>query len=172
MEDRVDILGKSLPLTYATDDKVDEFRAKRGVPLTWLEAKSVSFFMQFYGDLPDVTHVFDLGVGSAAAAIAAWRQGIYYDGVCANPTHKDWLDNLLDRHMYAVVAEGIGHEKLPGYDEDLQNKVKELFGPQVSEGMRVLLAQPQGNRARPARDSAEGDDEQADNAGEDDDDDV
>ena len=155
MEDRADILGQSLPLSHR--DALDsEDITKRGVPLTWLETKSVSFFMQFYNDLPNLTHVFDLGAGSAAAAIAAWRSGIYYDGLCENQTHKIWLDNLMNRCMYAVVAQGIGHEKLPGYDRDLQRKVQELFGPQVAEGMQAMCAQGPQVKAKPAKDSADG----------------
>jgi len=123
-------------------DEVELFRQQRGVPFTWHETKSVQLLMQTFRDIPDITHVFDLGAGTAAAAIAAWRCGISYEGICYNKAHKDWLDNVMDNCMYAVVAEGIG-TKVSNKDKEFQGKVRHFFGPQVDEGMRVLHAKKQ-----------------------------
>lgn len=96
--------------------------------------------MQLFKDLPGITHIFDLGAGTAAASIAAWRCGISYEGICYNKAHKDWLDNVLDNCMYAVVAEGIA-TKVSKSDQEFQERVRHLFRPQVDEGMRLLQAQ-------------------------------
>jgi len=41
LEDRVKILGALMPESYGQDDKVDEYRVKRGVAFQWHETKSV-----------------------------------------------------------------------------------------------------------------------------------
>jgi len=125
--------------SYGQDDKVDAYRIQRGVAFQWHETKSVKLWMQFFKDIPGLTHILDFGVGTAAAGIGAWRCGINYEGVCANQVHKDWLDNLMDSCMFAVVAEGVG-TKAVGNDDQFQAKVQHLFGPQVAEGMRMLCA--------------------------------
>ena len=140
-KDRLNILGSVMPETYPNDDKVDEYRVKRGLPFTWHETKSVKLWMQLFKDVPPpgLTHIWDLGAGTAAAGIAAWRCGIKYEGLCVNRVQKDWLDNLMDTCMYAVVSEGVA-TKQSANDKDIQTKVQHLFGPQVAEGMRMLSA--------------------------------
>jgi hypothetical protein len=135
----VRILGPTMPESYGQDDKVDEYRVRRGVAFQWHETKSVKLWTQFFKDIPGLTHVLDYGVGTAAGAIASWRCGVKYEGICGNQVHKDWLDNLMDSCMFAVVAEGVG-TKASSNDKDFQAKVQHLFGPQVDEGMRMLRA--------------------------------
>jgi len=163
-----------MPEAYGQDDKVDEHRVKRGVAFQWHETKSVKAWIQFLKDIPGLTHVLDFGVGTAAAGIGAWRCGINYEGVCVNQIHKNWLDNLMDSCMFAVVAEGIG-TKLVGNDKEFQAKVQHLFGPQVAEGMRMLCAKKAVARAEAlANTNDEGKpagDEQKKNDNDDDDDD-
>jgi len=96
----------------------------------------VKLWAQLFKDIPDVTHVLDFGVGTAAAGIGAWRCGMKYEAFCANKVHKDWLDNLMDSCMFAVVADGVA--KATGTDKEFQSKVPLLFGTQVAEGMRML----------------------------------
>ena len=139
LKDRVKILGSSMPESYGQDDKVDAYRVKRGVAFQWHETKSVTLWIRLFKDIPGLTHILDFGVGTAAAAIGSWRCGITYEGVCVNKVHKDWLDNLMDNSMFAVVAEGVD-TKATGNDKDFQAKVHHLFGPQVAEGMRMICA--------------------------------
>ncbi len=147
-KDRTKILGSIMPESYGQDDKVDEFRVKRGVAFQWHETKSVKLWIQFWKDIPGLTNILDFGVGTAAAGIGAWRCGINYEGVCANKVHKDWLDNLMDSCMFAVVAEGVG-TKVAGNDKDFQAKVQHLFGPQVvAEGMCMLCAKKAASGAK------------------------
>ena len=123
-------------------DEVEAFVELKGLPFTWHETKSVQWLMQFFKDLPQITHIFDLGAATGAAGIAAWRCGISYEGVCFNQAHKDWLDNVMDNCMFAVVASGI-ETKVSPKDQEFQEKVRHFFGPQVEEGMRLLETKKQ-----------------------------
>ena len=142
------MLGPAMPESYGRDDAVDEYRVKRGVAFQWHETKSVKFWTRFFSDIPGLTHIMDLGVGTAAAGIAAWRCNAKYEAMCANQVHKDWLDNLMDSCMFAVVADTTAGNNT-AFDKDFQTKVRHLFAPQVSEGMRMIVAKAKGGPLLP-----------------------
>ena len=49
------------------------------------------------------THIFDVSPGSAAAAIAAAIMDISYEGIAMSPKHAAWLDNIMDKAIFAAV---------------------------------------------------------------------
>ena len=132
---------------------------RRGVPFAWGETKSVDIFKQLFRDLPQVTHVFDLTPGSGCAALAAWHLGLNYEGLAFNHAHKDWLDNVMDTCMYAVVAEGV-ETKDSDADLEFQEKVRHFFGPQVDAGMRWLKSKDAQKAADDDDPAVEPDDEE------------
>ena len=124
-----------VPLAY-TEDGWDP--AESGVPFSWAESKSVDFFATFFKDM-GIDDVFDVSVGSCAAAIGAFYANVGYDGVCLNPIHKAWCEQLMNKAMFAVVADGGA-----GASDEYTKKVLHFFGPAVDEGMRMLKADANG----------------------------
>ena len=82
-----------------------------GVPFSWMETKPVEWWSFFFGNF-QFTDVFDCTLGSAAAAVGAYYQNVQYDGICCNPLHMTWANQLMDKAMLAVIADGgAGAEK-------------------------------------------------------------
>jgi hypothetical protein len=135
-QDKKKMMGSELdvPLSYPGDE---EFPAGDGVPFAWGETKSVDWWATFLKDM-GIDHVFDTTVGSTAAAIGAFYSNIQYDGLCCNPLHKAWCEQLMNQAMLAVVADGGA-----GATADWKSKVVHFFGPAVDEGMRMLKAAEQ-----------------------------
>jgi hypothetical protein len=145
-----------VPLDYAMSDDVETHRTTHGVPFSWHETKSIQFLLRLLGDLPEITHVYDLGAGSAAVAIASWRCGLIYDGVCNNQAHKTWLENIMDTCMHAVVADGI-RNKDTTKERGFQDKLMQFFGPQVDEGRRLIHGRTKLDVVEPRKDPNEED---------------
>ena len=64
--------------------------------MTW------SFGLRFFLDIY-TTHVFDTSPGSTAAACAAAILDIHYEGVAMSQKHATWLDNIMDRAIFAAI---------------------------------------------------------------------
>ena len=136
------IIGNSSVQTcYPDKAEVEAFRIScAGVPLTWHETKSVEFFKQVLADLPDVKYIFDFCPGSGAAAFGALCNDMHYECICANTSHKDWLENVMDMCMHAVVTTTSKNRKTD--DHDFTAKVRHFCGPQVEQGMKFMKEDP------------------------------
>ena len=116
----------------------------KGHPLYWGEVKDVAFYMALFKDL-NVTHVFDITPGSGAAACAAAMLGISYEGVAMSSLHASWLENIMDKAIFAIIADvaaGDGEE-----DQALQKEVKAHCSNLVDQGRtylsRTALGEPE-----------------------------
>lgn len=130
--------GKVHGSTYSPShpDKLVAFIGQHGVPLCWSECKSVKLCSTFFKDL-GVTHIFDLGAGSGAAAVSAYTNGICYEGVCANDAHKAWLDRIMDNAAFALLADVKATAGSP-FDKKTTQMVKHYFTGPISEGQRCM----------------------------------
>jgi hypothetical protein len=131
-EDKQKMMGTQVNIPMAYTEDMDP--AAEGVPLAWGETKPVILMADFFKDM-EFDHIFDTTVGSTAAAIAAFYANVQYDGICYNPFHKIWCEQLMNKAMFAVVADGGARA-----DPDYITKVLHFFGPAVDQGMRILKA--------------------------------
>ena len=106
----------------------------------WQELKSVDFLGSVLKDF-HISSVFDLSPGSGAMAIACVKNGLPYDGVCANQAHQEWLHGLLDLATLALSAEPEQDDGKTKKSEaaELAAKIKEHFGTAVAEANRMLM---------------------------------
>ena len=134
-EDKKAMLGTELdiPSTYQ-DESIVAVAEEQGIPFSWLETKPVAFWTSFFDDM-EFDDIFDCTVGSAAAAIGAYYGNKQYDGICCNPLHKKWAGQIMNRAMFAVIADGGAKA-----DKECIAKVMHFFGPTIDEGMRLLQA--------------------------------
>ena len=116
--------------TYAEEDMPN---LANGHPLFWMETKEVEMFLALFQDL-GVHHIFDLTAGSGAAAMAAAILRIHYEGLAMNTEHANWLNRILDKSMFAIVADGTDEESLK-----IKADVNQFFNSNVEEA-RALLA--------------------------------
>jgi hypothetical protein len=150
------ILGNHVQTCYPDNAAVEKFRiSSAGVPLTWHETKSVEFFCQVLADLPHVKYIVDLCPGSGAAAFGALYNDMHYECICANTSHKDWLENVMDMCMHAVVTTTSKNRKTD--DHDFTAKVLHFCGPQVHEGMKILKDMRSGHLQPQEGDHSESD---------------
>ena len=93
--------------------------------------------------------------GSAAAACAAAFEGIRYEGLAVNEKHKNWLDNIMDKAIYAIVDARKSKTEVGGIiGSDVLDSVRVYFQTLIDEGGRYLEA--------PGSDSDEDDDAEDD----------
>jgi len=107
--------SKSLPTVWNK-------RGMRGVPLFWMETKSVEAWMQILKDT-SVKAVIDLTPGAGNLASACMGVGALYIGFVYNKTHLQWLTNVVDRNSMKYLTESGSYL----YQEDLATHVKQLF---------------------------------------------
>ena len=105
-----------------------------GVPLFWSEAKPVTLFANVFRDY-NVEHVFDLGVGTAAAATAAAFCGIGYEGLCVNEAHCEYVNAILDRAVLALLGSKADSY---GYDNSQAQKIQKYFASTIQEALRHI----------------------------------
>ena len=97
-------------------------RGMSGVPLLWMETKSVDAWVQILKDT-SVKAVMDLSSGSGNLASACMRVGATYIGFVYHKTHLQWLTNVVDRNSLKYLTESGSFL----YQEDLATHVKQLF---------------------------------------------
>jgi hypothetical protein len=152
--DKRKMMGTELDIPLAYVDAPQGLAAD-GVPFAWGETKPVAWWASFFKDL-QIDSVFDTTAGSAAAAIGAHYQGVQYDGLCCNPLHKKWCEDIMNKAMFAIIADGGA-----GATDEHIKKVKHFFGPFVDEGMRLLKAQgPKTEKKAADEDEEENEDEE------------
>ena len=93
-----------------------------GVPLFWLETKSLGFWTQLCEEL-SIKCIVDVSPGSGILAQCCMAKGIQYFGMCTSPHHLQWLSNVLDRAALKYIVESGAFL----YQEDLATHIKELF---------------------------------------------
>jgi hypothetical protein len=122
------------------DVVMQETRTK-GHPLFWAETLDVEWYLAFFQD-SHASRIFDLSPGSGAAACAAALMDIPYEGVAMGPKHAAWLDNIMDKAIFAILrrreiptdAKGV---KDPGAVE-FQANVMTLCRDLVEEGRKYV----------------------------------
>jgi hypothetical protein len=130
--DKEEMLGAKLPVY--TDDVVAACGA-RGHPLFAQEVKDVDFFCALYEDY-NIDHVWDLTIGSCSAACAAAAIGIQYEGVAMNEKHANWCQRIMDKAMFAIIADYHDDDESKGLREDLRS----YFGPLIEEARQYLVS--------------------------------
>ena len=93
-----------------------------GVPMFWLESKSIDFWAQLLEEAT-VKCVVDMSPGSGALAQACMSKGIHYFGIVSSQGHLSWLSNALDRASLKFVVQTGSYL----YQEDLATHISELF---------------------------------------------
>ena len=130
VDDKQKLMGTDLNIPLSYDEK--DMSVADGVPFAWQETKPVYWWSAFFKDM-NFDHVFDTTTGSIAAAIGANYANIQYDGMCLNTLHKAWCEKLMNQATFAVVS-----EEGAGATKEHAAKVRELFGPVVDDGMRMI----------------------------------
>ena len=97
-------------------------RGLRGVPLYWMESKSVECWRQIL-KLTSCKAVLDVSAGSGTLAAACMAEGATYVGFVYHKTHLAWLTNVVDRLAMKFIVESGSYL----YQEDLGSHVKQLF---------------------------------------------
>ena len=115
---------KATIFTEATDPVPKRWAASRssGVPLHWLETKSMQFWGQMCDDL-NIKCVVDVSPGSGLLAQCCMARGIVYFGICTSAAHLQRLSNVLDRAALKYIVESGTFL----YVEDLASHIQELF---------------------------------------------
>jgi hypothetical protein len=132
LSDKEKITGVTAPAVIA--QAVAAATATKGHPLFWAESKETDVFIALYKDL-SVNDVFDMTPGSGAAACAAAALGIKYEGIAMNADHASWLNNIMDKTIFAILAEGT--------DEDpdaraTRSDIVTYFATLVEEGKQYM----------------------------------
>ena len=130
--DRKDMTGVDLPTWEPGTTAATAFETK-GEVLHMTDDKSIELWLAFLQAMPKPKAVYDITSGSGAAAIASALMGIPYDGLCHNVKHKEWLDGLMNKVIYAIVA-----KSAEGVDAAFLAGVKKYFYTLVEEGTRLI----------------------------------
>ena len=92
-----------------------------------------------------VTHVFDVTPGSGAAACAAAILDISYEGVAMSAKLTFWLDNFIDKAIFAAVRLRETHQSAASgavsksdQEAELREHVIEYFKDLIEEGRKFV----------------------------------
>ena len=154
------VTGITAPVS---DELVFKETKTRGHPLFWMEILDVEWHITFFRDT-HVTHVLDVSPGSGAAACAAAVLNISYEGIAMSAKHAAWLDNIMDKAVFAAVQlRGIEKDaKGKAVDSDakqLQDNVLAFFKDLVEEGRKYLTRDSHQPEDDDLIDDADDDDE-------------
>jgi hypothetical protein len=98
MGDKAKIIGRVPPEPMRA-----LFEADLGCPLFWQEVKP----KELWSSLLFATHadfVVELGAGGGVLACACLSEGIPWTGLCLNPGHVHWINNVLDRFACELLT--------------------------------------------------------------------
>ena len=99
-EDKVAILGQSaVGDRIFSRERVQRDADSKGHPLFWCEWKPIALYSAICKDF-EVTDVFDLSIGSGAAAIGAQHKHCRYFWVCYNKKHMCRVRCLLQDSFF------------------------------------------------------------------------
>ena len=91
------------------------------------------------------TRVFDLCAGSGATACAAAFLDIPYEGIAMNAKHAVWLNNIMDKAIFAIVhlreVEVDNKNKESAEAATLRKDVMTYFKDLVEEGRKFVERQ-------------------------------
>ena len=146
--DKESMVGATMP-TYP-DDLGDSL--KTGHPLFMHEMKEMPMYCALFEDM-NVTHVFDLAAGSGAAAMAAAVLGINYEGLVMNAEHANWLDRIMDKAMFAIVADGKDRSTEA---MAFKQEVKQYFSSTIDEAKLLMKSGADSDDDDEDDDAAEG----------------
>ena len=149
LQAKEEILGVTLP---AYKEEVVAACGARGHPLFAQEVKDVDFFAAMFDDY-NIDHVWDLSIGSCAAACAAAALGINYEGVAMNEKHASWCERIMDKAMFAIIADSDDSE-----DKKLREDLRSFFGPLIEEARQYLASGEVSDDDDETEDDPEGDD--------------
>ena len=88
----------------------------------------------------NVSHVFDITPGSSAAACACAVNGITYEGIAMNEKHANFLNNIMDKAVFAVTA---GSEAES--DKAIRESLQKYFLPLIEEGRKYIVSEAMQN---------------------------
>jgi hypothetical protein len=138
---------KSLPKASASDreamtntklevpENVVEAMGRTGYPLFWSEYLAVEWYKAWFKDL-NVSHIFDITAGSSAAACASAELGLKYEGIAMNEKHANFLNNIMDKAVFAIVA---GSEAES--DKQIREDLQKYFLPLIEEGREFIVSE-------------------------------
>ena len=66
--------------------------------------------------------------------------GIPYEAVCENETHKQWLDNILDMAIFAILVQKKGERNATKEDKEVANSITTYFNSTVQAATKFLKA--------------------------------
>ena len=130
------VAGADVAIKPHVKDEID----KRGHPLFWSEYKSVQLFKVLF-DQFDITHIWDVTPGSGAAASAALATGTQYEGFTANAAHKQWIEAIMDRAIFALAIESDETTAAVGATKEHVANIRLFFHSTVKEAKRHLSAE-------------------------------
>jgi hypothetical protein len=87
--------------------------------------------------------------------------GIKYEGACINANHKQWLETMLDKAIYAVALESPESATAVGVTQECVANIKLFFQGTVKEAKRYLLASGGDSNVPDPADDADPDDEES-----------
>ena len=107
------------------EDKQNIFPS--GVPLFWLETKSMAFWLDLLEQL-QVKTVVDITPGSGILASACMELGVPYFGMCINHQHHTWLSNVMDRMSLKYITQSGSALHM----DDLASQVSDIFADMLA----------------------------------------
>ena len=125
-----------------SDELVFKETKTRGHPLFWRETLDVEWHIAFFRDT-HATHVLDVSPGSGAAACAAAVLNISYEGIAMSAKHATWLDNIMDKAVFAAIqlrsiaTDGKG-KAVDSDAKQLQDNVLAFFKDLIEEGRKYV----------------------------------
>jgi hypothetical protein len=133
-----DVTGIPSP---AYQQSVIEETRKIGHPLFWQEVFHVEWYINFFKDT-NACRVFDLAIGSTAAACAAAYLGIPYEGIAMSKKHAIWGNNIMDKAIFFILKmREIPKDSNGKKDPDavkLQADLAAYFKDKVEEGRKYI----------------------------------
>ena len=118
----------------ALPEEVLQFAGTRGHPIFWNEFADIDLYEALFKDL-SCDFVWDLTPGTSAASCAAARLGITYEGIASTEKHANWLNNIMDKAIFAIVSESEN-----AADAELHADLNKYFLHVIEEGRLFLRA--------------------------------
>ena len=109
-----------------------------------------------------VERVFDVSAGSGSAACGAAILGIGYEGLAMSKEHAMWLDNIMDKYIFAIIADDESNPE----DKELRADVQANFATLIDEAHNYMTSASGNDDDKPKRIQDGFEDEDIDNEAE------